>query len=89
MNQDRARALVQEAARRVVPGADFAGLAPDANLRDELEMDSLDFLEFVETLGELSGRDLTEDDYPALVTWDGCAGLLVSRESLTHETRSQ
>ncbi|MFD7973717.1 phosphopantetheine-binding protein [Streptomyces clavifer] len=78
MNHDQARALVQEAAQRVVPDADFVGLAPDANLRDELEMDSIDFLEFVEALSELSGRELTEHDYPALVTWDNCAELLMS-----------
>ncbi|MEU4268958.1 phosphopantetheine-binding protein [Streptomyces sp. NPDC026092] len=63
--------------QRVVPGAEFTGLDPGASLRDTFEMDSLDFLEFVEALAELSGTELTEDDYPALDTWDGCAAHLV------------
>ncbi|MFD9290117.1 phosphopantetheine-binding protein [Streptomyces sp. NPDC060030] len=76
--------FVQEAAQRVVPGADFTSLAPEVDLRDAFEMDSLDFLEFVEALAEISGRELTENDYPSLDTWDGCARLLESREPVTH-----
>lgn len=89
MNHDQARELVQGAVRRVVPDADLTGLPADANLRDEFEMDSLDFLEFVEALSERSGQELTEDDYPALVTWGGCADLLTSRRSVTRGTRSE
>ncbi|MEV6327823.1 phosphopantetheine-binding protein [Streptomyces sp. NPDC051909] len=63
--------------QRIVPDADFTGLDPEASLRDAYELDSLDFLEFVEALAELSGVELTEDDYPALVTWDGCADRLM------------
>ncbi|MFD9142743.1 phosphopantetheine-binding protein [[Kitasatospora] papulosa] len=80
MNHDQARRYVQDAVQQVVPGADFTGLAPEANLRDTFEMDSLDFLGFVEALAHLSGRELTENDYPSLVTWNGCARLLESRE---------
>ncbi|MEU0137163.1 phosphopantetheine-binding protein [Streptomyces sp. NPDC006296] len=89
MNHDQARDVVREAAQHVVPGADFTGLAPGANLRDAFEMDSLDFLEFVEELARLSGRELTENDYPSLVTWEDCARLLESREPAAHGTRSR
>ncbi|WP_406090531.1 phosphopantetheine-binding protein [Streptomyces sp. NBC_01013] len=77
MNHDQAKALVRQAVQRVVPGAEFARLDPGVSLRDTFEMDSLDFLEFVEALAELSGTELSEDDYPALDTWDGCAARLV------------
>ncbi|MEU5656907.1 phosphopantetheine-binding protein [Streptomyces sp. NPDC047737] len=89
MNHDQARGFVQEAVQHVVPGADFTGVAPEANLRDTFEMDSLDFLEFVEALARLSGRELTENDYPSLVTWSGCARLLESREYVVHGRRSR
>ncbi|MER5207988.1 phosphopantetheine-binding protein [Streptomyces sp. NPDC002825] len=77
MNHDQAKEFVRQAVQRVVPGAEFTGLDPGVSLRDTFEMDSLDFLEFVEALAELSGTELTEDDYPALDTWDGCAARLV------------
>lgn len=89
MNHDQARTFVRQAFQRVVPGADFAGLDPDASLRDTFEMDSLDFLEFVEALAELSGRELSEDDYPALGTWNGCAARLVAEADAPAHGRSE
>ncbi|WP_137991118.1 phosphopantetheine-binding protein [Streptomyces vilmorinianum] len=89
MNHDQARALVRQAVQRIVPDADFSGLAPGEGLRDAFELDSLDFLEFVEALAELSGQELTEDDYPDLVTWDGCADRLVAGEAAVTEGRSR
>ncbi|MFF5933690.1 phosphopantetheine-binding protein [Streptomyces sp. NPDC012508] len=75
--------------QRVVPGAEFTGLDPGVSLRDTFEMDSLDFLEFVEALAELSGTELTEDDYPALDSWDGCAARLMGGASASAQGRSK
>ncbi|MBX9421620.1 phosphopantetheine-binding protein [Streptomyces lateritius] len=88
MNDDQAKAFVRQAVQRVVPDADFTGLDPGVSLRDTFELDSLDFLEFVEALAELSGTELTEDDYPALDTWDGCAARLVAEASTSAQGRS-
>jgi acyl carrier protein len=68
MTPDQARHIIEEAAARVAPDADLAGLAPDADLRDRLELDSLDFLRFVEVMSERAGRQIAEDDYPQLAT---------------------
>ncbi|MEU6977885.1 MULTISPECIES: phosphopantetheine-binding protein [unclassified Streptomyces] len=87
MNHDQAKAFVRQAVQRVVPDADFTGLDPGVSLRDTFEMDSLDFLEFVEALAELSGAELSEDDYPALDTWDGCAARLVGEASASAQGR--
>ena len=59
MTPDQARNAIEEAVVRV---------APDADLRDGLELDSLDFLRFVEILTERTGRQITENDYPHLAT---------------------
>ncbi len=68
MTPDQARLAIEEAVTRVAPDAELAELAPDADLRDGLELDSLDFLRFVEILTERTGRQITEDDYPHLAT---------------------
>jgi len=68
MTPDQARHFIEEAVARVAPDADLASLAPDADLRDGLELDSLDFLRFVEILTERTGRQITEDDYQHLAT---------------------
>jgi acyl carrier protein len=68
MTPDQAQHVIEEALTQVAPDADVAGLAPDADLRDGLELDSLDFLRFVEILSERAGRQIAEDDYPHLAT---------------------
>ena len=68
MTPDQARHLIEEALAQVAPDADLAGLAPDADLRDDLGLDSLDFLRLVEILSERTGKPIAEDDYPHLAT---------------------
>lgn len=58
--------LVRACVREVAPEADVDALAPDADLRETLYLDSLDFLRFVELLSEGSGRRIDEEDYPQL-----------------------
>jgi acyl carrier protein len=53
----------------VAPDADLSTLAPDADLRESLELDSLDFLRVVELLSEQTGHDIREDEYPRLATF--------------------
>jgi len=66
------RDQVAEALRSVVPDADVEALDPDEPVRDVLELDSLDFLSFVEDLAARTGVRIEEDDYPQLQTLSGC-----------------
>jgi acyl carrier protein len=74
-----ARAAVATALRRIVPNADLDALGDDAPFRAELELDSLDFLSFVEMLSEATGLRIDEDDYPRLATMASSVELLTSR----------
>lgn len=76
-----ARAIVQRAVRRIVPDADVDSVSDDADLRRTFELDSLDFLSFVELLVADSGVRIDEDDYPELATTASCAGFLTRRAS--------
>lgn len=79
ITQDEAREMVARAVRKIVPDADVAGVSPGADLRRTFELDSLDFLSFVELLVADSGVRIDEDDYPELTTIAGCADFLVRR----------
>jgi acyl carrier protein len=79
MTPDEAEHVIEEALAQVAPDADVAGLAPDAELRDELELDSLDFLRFVELLSERTGKRIEEDDYPHLATLASAIKFLAGR----------
>ncbi len=79
MNNDRIRDLVVSVLRRIAPESDPAALPPGAILRDELDLDSMDFLNFVLGLHERLGLDIPESDYPNLYTLDGAVAYLSSK----------
>ncbi|MFE5191162.1 acyl carrier protein [Streptomyces sp. NPDC056628] len=81
MNRAQALDMVKESISDVVPGADVAALAEDDAFRDVLEMDSLDFLRFVEVLGERSGVRVDDEDATRLTTLAGSADFLLARTS--------
>jgi acyl carrier protein len=62
------RAAIFSGLRQVAPEADLDNLAPDANLREALDIDSFDFLTFLIGLDEALGVAIPEADYGQLVT---------------------
>lgn len=74
--------LVRTALHEVAPDADMTGLAPTANLRETLRLDSLDFLQLVELLSERTGQRIDEDDYPRLVTLASAVAFLGDRTAV-------
>ena len=52
MNQAEAKDLIIDVLAGIAPEADFAALPGKAQLRDELDLDSMDFLNFVAALHE-------------------------------------
>ena len=78
LSPHEARAAIRDAIGKVVPDADLDELADDASFRSELELDSLDFLSFVEQLSSRTGVRIDEGDYPRLTTMATCTDFLSS-----------
>ena len=76
MNQTEAKYLIIDVLAGIAPEADFAALPGKAQLRDELDLDSMDFLNFIAALHERAKIDIPEVDYPRLATLDGAVGYL-------------
>ena len=79
MTPDDVSTRVLDALLRVAPEIERASVRPDAVLRDEYDLDSMDFLNFVIGLHEAFGIDIPESDYPALTTLAGCLRYLRAR----------
>jgi acyl carrier protein len=79
MTQDERRKTVLDTLGEIAPEADLGALPPHKDLREELDIDSIDFLNFVIALHEKLGVDIPEADYPQLITLDGAVGYLVAR----------
>lgn len=79
MNTQQAREVIESAIRQIVPDADFGSLDETTNLRQEFELDSLDFLSVVESVSAAIGVPIAEEDYPAMVTLASGVDLIVRR----------
>jgi acyl carrier protein len=82
MSADEIRAVVLRTLDAVVPGADLAHLTGDVNFREELDLDSMDFLNFVIALHKQLHVDIPERDYRKLGTLNGCVAYLAGLPAL-------
>lgn len=71
MNEQDARSAVHQAIGQVAPDLEPEDLTDGARLRQDLELDSLDFLRLVETVDAATGINIPESDYPQVATVGG------------------
>jgi len=71
MTADEIRSLILEVIHEIVPDEDLSDLKPDVRIRDQIEMDSMDFLDIIMELRKRYGVTVPEDDYMKLSTLDG------------------
>lgn len=79
MTENELKEVVLRVLGAVAPEADLAALDPRANLRDQLDVDSVDFLNFIIGLHKELGVDIPDADAPKLATISGCVSYLASR----------
>jgi acyl carrier protein len=79
MTEAEVRAILEEELGNIAPEIDLATVSPQADLREALDIDSMDFLNFVIAVHRRLGVEIPELDYPKLVTLDGATGYLTSR----------
>ena len=63
----------------VAPDADLSGLKGDVGLRDQLDLDSMDFLDIVMELRKRYKVEVPKEEYPRLATLDGCVSYLTPK----------
>jgi acyl carrier protein len=77
-NRDEIRATVLRVLGDIAPEADLERITPEVSFRDQLDLDSMDALNFVIGLHHALGVDIPESDYPKLATLEGCVEHLAS-----------
>jgi len=76
MTRDAIQDLIVEIIADIDEDADFDDLNPDKPLRDQLDLDSMDFLDIVMELRKRHQLQIPEEDYPKLATLNSCADYL-------------
>jgi acyl carrier protein len=70
---------VKDIITTIAPDEELAGLDTAKPLRDQIELDSMDFLDIVMELRKRYSVQVPEEEYGALNTLDGCADYLQPR----------
>jgi acyl carrier protein len=74
----------------VAPEIDPATIQPGTSFRDQLDLDSIDFLNFMLALHERLGIEIPEADYPKMYTLDSAVAYLTTATArMSSQGRSQ
>jgi acyl carrier protein len=79
-DEGRLLAAIHAAITSVVPKADLQSLAPDDDVVEALDLDSMDVLNIMAAVAEETGLEVPERHYPRTRTLDGFVGELVELE---------
>jgi acyl carrier protein len=75
------RALVIGVLSEVAPDIDATAIDPDADFLEELDIDSMDFLNMVVAINARTGIEIPERDYPKLSTLNGAVSYLAGAQT--------
>lgn len=79
MTEAELKAVLFEEIATVAPEADPGAIAPDEDVRDALDLDSMDMLNVIAALHERLGVEIPEADAPQFFTVAGAVTYLAKR----------
>ena len=79
MTPENVKEIVINIINEIAPDEDTANLKSEINLRDQMDLDSMDFLDIVMELRKQHGIEVPEEDYPKLASLDSCAQYLMPK----------
>ena len=79
MTKEECKKVVLDIISDIAPDEDVTNVKPDVRLRDQLELDSMDFLDIVMELRKQHGIEVPEADYMQLASLDSSAEYLTPK----------
>ena len=79
MTKEDVRQTVLDIIADIAPDEDLSNVKPGVRLRDQLDLDSMDFLDIVMELRKQYSIEVPEEDYSQLASLDSCAEYLVPK----------
>ena len=79
MTKDDCKKVVLDIIADIAPDEDLTNVKPDVRLRDQLQLDSMDFLDIVMELRKRHGIEVPEADYVHLASLDSSADYLTPK----------
>lgn len=79
MTEDQVKQIVIDIINEIAPDEDTKGLKDELALREQMDLDSMDFLDIVMELRKQHGIEVPEADYPELASLKSCADYLTPK----------
>jgi len=79
MNREQVRAAIADVLATIAPEVDLASLDASTALREQIDLDSMDFLNVIVGLHERLQVDIPEADYGKLASLDSMLDYLVAK----------
>ncbi len=79
MTEEKVKQIVIDIINEIAPDENTSNLKSEVNLRDQMDLDSMDFLDIVMELRKQYGIEVPEEDYPKLASLESCADYLTPK----------
>lgn len=79
MTEDQVKQIVIDIINEIAPDEDTSNLKAEVPLREQMDLDSMDFLDIVMELRKQHGIEVPEADYPQLASLESCATYLTPK----------
>lgn len=79
MIEEKVKQIVLDIISVVAPDADVTGIKDEISLREQLDLDSMDFLDIVMELRKRYKVEVPKEEYPQLATLQSCADYLAPK----------
>ncbi len=81
MTRDEIKNTVLRILGGIAPEADLTLIKPQVSFREQLDIDSMDFLNFAIGLSKEFGVEVPEADYPKVASLDGCVEYVMEKHA--------
>ncbi len=79
MTDQEIKALILRELKKIAPEVEAEQVDPAADLREQIDLDSMDILNLMIAVHEATGVEIPEADYAKMSTLDACVSYLRSR----------
>lgn len=79
MNQEEIKNIIFQLLKKIAPDTEPSALQPDENIREVLNIDSFDSLQFIVSLNEKLGIEIPEEDYGKISTLKSLINYLLAK----------
>ena len=79
MTQEEIKVEIKDIIHTIAPDEDLSVLTDDGVLREQIELDSMDFLDIVMELKKQHKIEVPQEDYPQLASMNSCVEYLTPK----------